>query len=48
VYELREDAQKLVFPLVLASIGAIYYFIDPFDLTERQHRYRRPPRDFKP
>lgn len=46
-YELQENAEW-VLPLVLASIGAIYYFIDPFDLKERQRRYRRPPPDFKP
>lgn len=45
-YELDQDAH-LVLPLALASIGAIYYFIDPFDLRERQRRYRRPPPEFK-
>jgi len=45
-YLMQEDAQ-LILPLTLASIGAIYYFIDPFDLKSRQRRYRRPPRNFK-
>jgi hypothetical protein len=44
-YLMQEDAQ-LVLPLTLASFGAIYYFIDPFD--QKKRRYRRPPRDFKP
>lgn len=46
-YEL-DQAAEFGLPLLLGAIGAIYYFIDPFDLKERQRRYRRPPRDFKP
>ena len=45
-YLVQEDAQ-IILPLTLASIGAIYYFIDPFDQKNRQRRYRRPPPDFK-
>ena len=46
-YQIQEGAQ-IILPLTLASIGAIYYFIDPFDLKSRQRRYRRPPRDYRP
>ena len=46
-YQIQQDAQ-LILPLTLASLGAIYYFIDPFDQKGRQRRYRRPPLEFKP
>lgn len=41
-YLLDRDTQ-LVLPVVLAAIGVIYYFIDPFE-QKRRRRFYGPPR----
>jgi hypothetical protein len=41
-YLLYEDS-RLVLPIILVAIGAIYYFVDPFEQKKRQ-RSLRPPR----
>jgi hypothetical protein len=41
-YLLDEDS-RLVLPIILVAIGAIYYFVDPFEQKKRQ-RSLRPPR----
>jgi hypothetical protein len=37
-YEFN-NAVEVVLPIILAAIGAIYYFADPFDLRRLRRRY---------
>jgi hypothetical protein len=41
-YEL-DNAVNSGLPIILAAIGAIYYFVDPFDQKQRRRPNARPP-----
>ncbi len=41
-YFLDADT-RLVLPVILMTIGAIYYFVDPFEQKRRRRFYGGPP-----
>jgi hypothetical protein len=42
---LLDEGAWLVLPIILVAIGAIYYFVDPFDQKIVNDRYVRPGHD---